>query len=58
MVAFVPPEEAAPPAPDLAPARSYTFRVLCASGEFKDFNFQASDFLQARQKLAELIEQY
>lgn len=42
--------------PDMTPLRDYNFRVLCASGEWRDFSFQAADFLAARKRLAELIE--
>ena len=56
MVAFVPTEPAAAPPPVEPVLRDYNFRVLCASGEWRDFSFQAADFLAARKTLAELIE--
>lgn len=49
-------EPEAAPMPDMTPLRDYNFRVLCASGEWRDFSFQAADFLAARKRLAELIE--
>ena len=55
MSAFVPNEPAAPPPADPV-LRDYSFEVLCASGEWRDFSFQAADFLAARKRLAELIE--
>lgn len=56
MSAMIDEPEAAPPAPDVAAMRDYNFRVLCASGTWRDFSFQVQDFLAARKRLAELIE--
>ena len=37
--------------------RDYSFTALCKSGEVKTFNFQAENYLAARKKLQELIEE-
>ena len=35
---------------------TYKFTALCKSGEWKTFEFQAANYLEARAKLSELIE--
>lgn len=54
MSTIQPDEPAAPPVMDPF-LRDYNFEVLCASGTWQEFAFQATDFLAARKKLAELI---
>ena len=36
--------------------RSYTFTALCKSGAEKKVTFEASSYLEARQKLQEFID--
>jgi hypothetical protein len=36
--------------------RTYKFHVLCASGEWRDFECQATDFSHAREQLAEFAK--
>lgn len=36
--------------------KTYNFRVLCASGEWKEFTCQATDFSHARELLAEFAK--
>lgn len=35
--------------------KTYNFHVLCASGEWKDFECQAENFSKARELLAEFV---
>lgn len=40
----------------MATQNTYTFTVLCKSGETKTATFTAANFIEARQLLAEFVE--